>query len=105
MVERYGMQREETDRLGDLNAYQIAGLALVASTVAALGVVFLLRRSGILGGPALPPGFETQPAVPHNPEPGTPDHFTEELLVPGITFTGKEVAQQDAEVGRSPEGV
>jgi hypothetical protein len=105
MVERYSMQREETDRLGDLNAYQIAGLALVASTLAALGVVFLLRRSGILGSPALPPNFDKQPAVPHSPETGTPHHFSEELLVPGITYTGEEVAQQDAEVGRSPEGV
>ena len=99
------MASESKDRLGDLKGYQIAGLALLASTLAALGVVFVLRRSGILSGPPLPPEMATQPAVPHSTDEGTPNHFTEELLVPGLTYTGEEIAEQDREIGRSPEGV
>jgi hypothetical protein len=99
------MESEKTDKLGELNGYQIAGLAILASTLAALGMVFLLRRSGVLGAPPLSPEMATQPAVPHASDNGTPNHFTEELLVPGITYTGEEVAQQDREAGRSPEGV
>ena len=99
------MDREKTDRLGELNGYQIAALAILASTLAALGVLYALRRIGILGAPPVPPEFATQPAVPHGQEERTPDHFTEELLVPGITHTGEEIAEQDRENGRSPEGV
>lgn len=99
------MESEKTDKLGELNGYQIAGLAILASTLAALGMVFLLRRSGLLGARPLPPEMATQPAVPHTQDNGTPNHFTEELLVPGITYTGEEVAEQDRVAGRSPEGV
>lgn len=98
------MESEKVDRLGQLKGYQIAGLALVASTVAALAVVWTLRRLGILG-PRQAGGDERQPAVPHGSHGETPRHFSEELLVPGMTFTGEQVAAQDHEIGRSPEGV
>jgi hypothetical protein len=99
------METEKADRLGELNGYQIAGLAAIASTVAALAVVFVLRRSGILGAPGKGHAPERQPAVPHSSSAGTPRHFSEELLVPDKTFSGEQVAEQDREKGRSPEGV
>jgi hypothetical protein len=99
------METEKADRLGELNGYQIAGLAALVSTVAALAVVFALRRSGILTVPLKGHGHETQPAVPHSASTGTARHFSEELLVPDKTFTGEQVAEQDKRTGRSPEGV
>jgi hypothetical protein len=99
------METEKADRLGELNGYQIAGLAALVSTVAALAVVFVLRRSGILGAPARASEAETQPAVPHSSSSGTPRHFSEELLVPGKTFTGQDVAEQDRSKGQSSEGI
>jgi hypothetical protein len=34
-----------------------------------------------------------------------PQHFSEDLVVPGFTETGAEIVKQDREEGRSPEGV
>jgi hypothetical protein len=99
------MEREKVDRLAELNGFQLAGLAVVASTVAALSVLYVLRKIGMVGSPPLPPWAASQPAVPHEHQDGTPEHFSETLLVPGITFTGEEVAEQDSTEGRSPEGV
>jgi hypothetical protein len=99
------MEREKVDRLAELNGFQLAGLALLASTVAALSVVYALRKIGVVSAPGLPPWAASQPAVPHTNHEGTPEHFSETLLVPGMTFTGEDVAEQDATEGRSPEGV
>jgi len=99
------VETEKADRLGELNGYQIAGLAALASTVAALAVVFILRRTGILGAPAIAPEGRIHAGVPHSADSETPRHFSEELLVPGKTFTGTQVAEQDRSEGQSPEGV
>jgi hypothetical protein len=99
------MEQEKVDRLAALNGFQLAALALLASSAAALGVLFALRRLGIVGARPIPPEAATQPAVPHEGSDVTPTHFSETLIVPGVTFTGGEVAEQDLTDGRSPEGV
>lgn len=91
------------ESLANLKPYQIVGLAVILSAAAALAVAFLLRRGRSRDeSPAarVPP----QPAVSTNSEPGVPQHFTEDLVVPGFTETGAEVSQEDETDGRSPEG-
>jgi hypothetical protein len=99
------MDQEKVETRTELNGYQLAGLAVVASTVAALAVLYIVRLLGIVGPQAMPDGGDTQPAVPHAPGDGASTHFSEELLVPGLTYSGVEVEEQDRTEGRSPEGV
>jgi hypothetical protein len=46
-----------------------------------------------------------QPAVDAETSTETPLHFSEDLLVTGLTHTGLEIVRQDNEEGRSSEGV
>jgi len=102
------MKTTNTNRLSALKAYQIAAIAALTSTLAAVSVLFVVRESvkrwaaRILrdGAASRPPGYVT-PASPAT----TADHFTETLLIPGITESGSQIARRDAEEGRSPEGV
>jgi hypothetical protein len=34
-----------------------------------------------------------------------PSHFSEDLIIPGLTHTGQEILEQDLQQGRSPDGV
>lgn len=103
------MDKEKVDRFSGLSALQIALLAMLGSTVAAIATLIGLRRIGIVGSRAeadstaatTPP----QPAVPVNTAPSLPTHFSEDIVLPGLTFTGAEVSAQDERDGRSPEGV
>jgi len=96
------MKQEKLAVLGRLNAYQIAGLSIVMSTAAALGVLFTIRRwfSGRIG----PRAQETASGVGGAGR-ATPEHFSEDLLLPGITHTGDQIRHEDSRAGRSPEGV
>ncbi len=96
------MDGKMEERLGRLNAYQIAGLAAVMSTAVALAVVALLRRfcvpSGTIrrGGTSSATGETGMPEVPH--------HFSEDLTIPGLTFTGSELIETEDQEGKHPEG-
>ncbi len=103
------MDQPKTARLARLNAYQVAGLAIVSSAVAAGAVLLLMRRFVFRPQSrqeTLPTGEpEVQPAVETSAPTETPHHFSENLIVPGKTATGTEISEQDARDGRSPEGV
>lgn len=93
--------------LGDLNAYQIAGLAFFISTVAAIGTLLVLRRT-VLHERPMPASSDGSPDSAS--EPGLevdsiPRHFSESLIIPGFTATGETVAEADARDGHSAEGV
>jgi hypothetical protein len=87
----------------------MAALALVTSTVTALGVLMFLRtkRNARIEREADWKADETfvQPAVGTSISAKAPHHFSEELVVPGVTRTGVEIELEDAQDGRSPEGV
>jgi len=95
--------------------YRLAGLvatAVLTSSATALVVLYFLRlrrrgrdttRSG--GGRPAVGGAPVQPAVSTAAPADAPSHFSEDLLVPGLTSTGPEIVRQDIEDGRSPEGV
>ncbi|HLJ67420.1 MAG TPA: hypothetical protein VKX16_08675 [Chloroflexota bacterium] len=90
-------------KLGTLNAYQVAGLAVLTSTVAAIAVLIALRRF-IAPAPA-EPGSRGKVSLSGRGRSGVPHHFSEELIVPGFTETGAQVLAEDESSGRSPEGV
>jgi hypothetical protein len=97
------------DTVSRLSGLQIAVLAFLASAGVAVAVYFGLRRGRIPGR------FSSGRTTRHTDVPGesgrpshaadTPHHFSEDLIVPGFTHTGDEIAEQDAEQGRSSEGV
>jgi hypothetical protein len=101
------MDKEKVDRLSDLSALQIALLAMAASTVAAVATLLGLRRLGIVRrrSNAHEVGVPAQPAVPVTTGASFPNHFSEDIVVPGLTHTGADVQAQDERDGRSPEGV
>jgi hypothetical protein len=101
------MDKEKVDRISGLGAVQIALLAIVGSTVAAVATLMGLRRLGIVRGNSGTSQAETppQPAVPIITRTTVPAHFSEDVVVPGLTFTGADVRAQDERDGRSPEGV
>ena len=90
-----------------MGAVGIAGLALVTSTIAALVVLFGLRR--LLGRAPTErltgTGQTVQPAVDAQMAADMPEHFSEDLVIPGFTQTGIDIEEQDAQSGRSSEGV
>jgi hypothetical protein len=100
------MNREQ---LAELNAIQIAALTVLASTVAAVGVFMVVRRRGRRDEQRTEEGrlsqIPIQPAVNTVAPAEIPQHFSEDLVVPGFTETGAEIVKQDREEGRSPEGV
>jgi hypothetical protein len=103
----------QSDQLSNTKTYRVAAVAgiaaIIASSLTALTVIFLLRwrrqtqadKRDELQAEQVP----TQPAVNTSAPARMPDHFTENLLVPGFTHTGPEIARQDDLEGRSPEGV
>ncbi len=110
------MESLSTKKLGELNSYQVAGLAVLASGLTTLGVVLLLRRTVFRAKrpdthdagqswAAPTDGTEAaQPAVGIEMPAELPRHFTEDLIIPGYTETGQQVSEQDDREGRSPEG-
>lgn len=99
----------------------LAGLAFIISAMVSIGVLYAVRKSkqmtangaahasfaaasngNLAGTPVTPP---IQPAVTAQMAAHVPDHFSEELIVPGFTETGQDIERQDEEHGRSPEGV
>jgi len=103
------------DRLGEMNSLQIAGLTVLTSAAAALGVLFALRKTGFLQRPAdseredeRQPGKgdpAAQPAVDTSAPVSAPRHFSEDVVLPGKTETGEDVVREDDEEGRSSAGV
>jgi hypothetical protein len=101
------MNEKKVDRLSGLGALQIAVLAIVGSTIAAVTTSMALRRIGMVHGRsgANRAAVQPQPAVPVTTKTTVPTHFTEDIVLPGITYTGADVQEQDERSGRSPEGV
>jgi hypothetical protein len=99
--------RDET--ISGINGLQIAGLALLTSTAVAVAVFFGVRRkfgrasrfSGDTTARAYAPAELVRPSRPT----GTPQHFSERLIVPTPGQTGAEIAGQFENEGRNPEGV
>jgi hypothetical protein len=101
------MDSEKVDRLSALSALQIAGLAIAGSTLVAIATLIGLRRLGVVRGrPKENAGdLGPQPAVPVVTSASIPNHFSEDVVIPGMTFTGVDIQRQDELEGRSPEGV
>jgi hypothetical protein len=101
------MDREKVDRLSGLSALQIALLAIAGSTVAAVATLIGLRRTGMVRSrsDANQASVQLQPAVRVMTAAAVPNHFSEDIVLPGITFTGADVRVRDERDGRSPEGV
>ncbi len=83
----------------ELNALQIAGLAIVGSTLAAVATLIAVRRWGLVRRP------KTEAEGSMVPRRTNPGHFSEDAIIPGFTYTGAEVEEQDSQSGRSSEGV
>lgn len=96
-------------KLAELGPLQLATYAMVASIGSALLVLLLTRFWQGAAGPQIdttgveriPPQPDVDVAVPAT----VPSHFTEELVIPGITETGADVERDDETLGRSPEGI
>jgi hypothetical protein len=101
------MESEKVDRLSALSALQIAALAIAASTIAALATLIGLRRLGVvkIQSNQNPDDVQPQPAVPVVTSTTVPRHFSEDVVIPGMTYTGADIQRQDDRTGRSPEGV
>ena len=100
--------------VGGLSGYQLAaitGTAVVGSVTAAVSVLLIVRRrtrAMIARGQQEPKLESSSTAEATRQEatgPEIPRHFSEELLIPGLTHTGVEIVQEDESNGRSPEGV
>jgi hypothetical protein len=98
------METQQPSKLARLNAYQIAGLALLTSTVAAVSVLIAIRFA-LNDDASVEKPREPDLATDTRTNGRTPDHFSEDSVVRGFTGTGPDVLRQDAERGRSPEGV
>lgn len=112
------MNQPTLDRLGRLNGFQIAALAFLTSATAAVAVLLTLRRFLFARAPeqsddpdsgpdaAQAPSYDMQqPETPEAMATVVPHHFSENLVVPGLTKTGLEILQDDDRNGKSPEGV
>lgn len=95
------MDRKHIATLARLKPYQIAGLAILTSTAASVGVLVALRRYVF---PKVSPPPDS-PEADLNASKGVSPHFSEELTVPGFTHTGEEILEEDNRHGRSAEGV
>jgi hypothetical protein len=99
------MDSEKVDRLSALSALQIAALAIAGSTIAAVTTLIGLRRLGMVRRRTSENFENAQPSVQVRMPPTVPNHFSEEVVIPGVTYTGADVLRQDELEGRSPEGV
>lgn len=90
----------------------LAGLALMASALVAIGVLYAVRRRAgsptsttAEGGEQPSSRVPIQPAVETVAPAEVPHHFSESLVVPGFTETGMDIERRDDSDGRSPGGV
>lgn len=100
----------ERSQLNETNTYKMVGIAAVAvltSAITAVGVLLMVRwhRGKRQDGDdkVQVEQIPTQPAVDSSMPAQAPDHFIEQMVAPGLTYTSAEVAQQDEEDGRSSE--
>lgn len=100
--------------VGGLSGYHLAaitGTAVVGSVTAAVSVLLIVRRrtrAMIVRGQQESKLESSSAAEATRKEatgPEIPRHFSEELLIPGLTHSGVEIVQEDESNGRSPEGV
>lgn len=83
------------------------GVALsLAATIATLLFLLLVGRSrpGTDSDAASGSTPPIEPAIDTFMPATLPQHFTEDLILPGLTETGQDVERQDDMFGRSPEG-
>jgi hypothetical protein len=114
------MERNQVSRL---SPYQSLVLAVIMSMLTALAVLFALRLRDHTAvsepaapppapdtneppaAPAMAPADAAQPAVSTASQTEVPNHFSEDLIVPGFTHTGPEIVEQDIREGARPDGV
>lgn len=101
------MEREQlTEAITYRTAAGLGAIALFASALTAVLMLIVLRQRS-----AHPAGEKASGQTPARPVVDTvamarmSNHFSEDLLVPGLTHTGPEIAEQAVRQGRSPEGV
>lgn len=107
------MARDDLDRLSKLNPLQLLAIGIGASVLAALAVLFAMgmrRRSMAQSSDPQNPllyreEVPIQPAVDTVMQADVPQHFTEDVVIPGFTETGMDVEHQDETGGGSPQGV
>lgn len=101
------MDGEKVDRLAGLKAWQIAGIAMAGSTVAAIATLYGLQRLGLVRGwsRTIARRSERVEAQPAEGDATAPRHFSEDAVIPGLTHTGAEILAEDERHGRSAEGV
>jgi hypothetical protein len=101
------MDSEKVDRLSALSALQIAVLAIAGSTLAAVATLIGLRRLGLVGNRLHDnsDAVQPQPGVGDTMSSAVPRHFSEDVVIPGMTYTGLDIQEQDERDGRSAEGV
>ena len=87
------------DSLRGLGPIQVAGVGILVSATSSLAVYLITRKFGA-GNPV-----PEQPATDRPITETAPLHFTEEIVVPGITETGEQIEQHDDTLGRSRGGV
>lgn len=89
-----------------LQIASLAGLATLTSSVVAVAVHYAVRMRR--RAPRSVTYSADQLEVETVPSPGsshTPDHFSEDVILPGFTATGAQVREDGITRGRSPEGV
>ena len=116
------MDQNMKSRATALNAYQIAGLALATSTIVAIAVLVVLRRTVLSHtapeevastGTTVAPtpvaeredASTVQPAVDTEMPAAPPSHFSEDLVIPGFTETGAQIEEDDDAQRPSPGNV
>lgn len=106
----------EREPITTKNSLQIAALGVLVSAMVSLSIIFTLRF--LAASRACSPAMDTssngstrgtpppiEPAIGIEMPATVPQHFTEDVVIPGFTETGQDVELQDDIDGRSPEGV
>ncbi len=93
------MSRDQLTRL------KPAWMAVVAILLSLLCVTAVYIATRILGDSPTPNPEPDQPATDTPITETPPPHFTEEMIIPGITETGMQILEDDDTEGRSPGGV
>jgi hypothetical protein len=100
--------KRKKDPVAALTPGQIILRAAIVSFLISLGtlaVLRLLRSRTPSGSINIAEPVKEPNTITPTPTTAAPAHFTEDIIVPGVTETGEQIMRQDAEHGGSPEGV